>query len=95
MIKDLEEKGIGRPSTYAIIIDIFAGQEGYVSLDRPSEGSKTKVFFPTEQGELTDAKLQEFFNSIINVTYTADMEHHLDEIANGERNNIEELRTFL
>ncbi len=93
LIKDLEEKGIGRPSTYAIIIDTLQAR-GYVSLDRPSEGSKTKVFFPTEQGELTDAKLQEFFNSIINVTYTADMEHHLDEIANGERNNIEELRTF-
>ena len=93
LIKDLEEKGIGRPSTYAIIIDTLQAR-GYVSLYRPREGSKKKVYFPTEQGELTDAKLQEFFNSIINVTYTADMEHHLDEIANGERNNIEELRTF-
>ena len=93
LIKELEEKGIGRPSTYAIIIDTLQARS-YVSLDRQSEGSKTKVFVPTEQGELTDAKLQEFFSSIINVTYTANMEEHLDEIAQGDRNNIEEVRTF-
>lgn len=93
LIKDLEEKGIGRPSTYAIIIDTLQAR-GYVSLERPSEGSKTKVFIPSEQGELTDTKLQEFFSDIINVSYTANMEHHLDEIAAGERNNIEEVRTF-
>lgn len=93
LIKDLEEKGIGRPSTYAIIIDTLQAR-GYVSLERPSEGSKTKVFIPSEQGELTDTKLQEFFSGIINVSYTANMEHHLDEIAAGERINIEEVRTF-
>ena len=93
LIKDLEEKGIGRPSTYAIIIDTLQAR-GYVSLERPSEGSKTKVFIPSEQGELTDTKLQGFFSGIINVSYTANMEHHLDEIAAGERNNIEEVRTF-
>ena len=93
LIKELEEKGIGRPSTYAIIIDTLQAR-GYVSLERPSEGSKTKVFIPSEQGELTDTKLQEFFSGIINVSYTANMEHHLDEIAAGERNNIEEVRTF-
>lgn len=93
LIKDLEEKGIGRPSTYAIIIDTLQAR-GYVSLEKASEGSKTKVFFPTEQGELTDTKLQEFFSGIINVSYTADMEHHLDEIASGNRDNIEEVRTF-
>lgn len=93
LIKDLEEKGIGRPSTYAIIIDTLQAR-GYVSLERPSEGSKTKVFIPSEQGELTDTKLQEFFSGIINVSYTANMEHHLDEIAAGERSNIEEVRTF-
>lgn len=93
LIKDLEEKGIGRPSTYALIIDTLQAR-GYVSLEKPSEGSKTKVFFPSEQGELTDTKLQEFFSSIINVTYTAGMEDHLDEIASGERDNVEEVRTF-
>ena len=93
LIKEMEEKGIGRPSTYDIIIDTLQAR-GYGSLERQSEGSKTKVFIPSEQGELTDAKLQEFFKDIINVSYTAGMEHHLDEIAAGKRNNIEEVRTF-
>ncbi|MCI9292751.1 MAG: type I DNA topoisomerase [Erysipelotrichaceae bacterium] len=93
LIKELEEKGIGRPSTYAIIIDTLQ-ERGYVNLERPSEGSRTKVFIPTQQGELTDEKLQEFFNSIINVTYTAGMEIHLDEIAAGNRDHIDEVRTF-
>lgn len=93
LIKELEEKGIGRPSTYAIIIDTLQAR-GYVSLEKSSEGSKTKVFIPSDQGELTDTKLQEFFSGIINVSYTANMENHLDEIAAGDRDNIEEVRTF-
>ena len=93
LIKEMEEKGIGRPSTYAIIIDTLQAR-GYVSLEKPSTGSKTKVFVPSEQGELTDQKLQEFFKDIINVSYTANMEHHLDEIASGKRDNIEEVRVF-
>ena len=93
LIKELEEKGIGRPSTYAMIIDTLQAR-GYATLEKSSEGSRTKVFVPSEQGELTDQKLQEFFSSIINVLYTAEMESHLDEIANGERNNIDELKTF-
>lgn len=93
LIKDMEEKGIGRPSTYAMIIDTIQAR-GYVSLEKASEGSKTKVFFPTEQGILTDKKLQEFFSSIINVSYTANMEKDLDEIAEGQRDNIQELREF-
>lgn len=93
LIKEMEEKGIGRPSTYAIIIDTLQAR-GYVSLERPSSGSKTKVFIPSEQGELTDKKLQEYFKDIINVSYTANMEHHLDEIAAGNRDNIEEVKSF-
>lgn len=93
LIKEMEEKGIGRPSTYAMIIDTIQAR-GYVSLEKASEGSKTKVFFPTEQGILTDKKLQEFFSSIINVSYTANMEKDLDEIAEGQRDNIQELREF-
>lgn len=93
LIKELEEKGIGRPSTYAIIIDTLQAR-GYVALEKQSEGSKTKVFIPSSQGELTDQKLQEFFADIINVMYTANMEQHLDEIAAGERDQVKELRTF-
>ena len=93
LIKELEEKGIGRPSTYAMIIDTLQAR-GYASLEKSSETSRTKVFVPSEQGELTDQKLQEYFSSVINVSYTADMEAHLDEIAGGKRNNIEELQQF-
>lgn len=93
LIKEMEEKGIGRPSTYSTIIDTIQAR-GYVSLEKSSETSKTKVFFPSEQGILTDQKLQEFFESIINVSYTANMEKDLDEIAEGQRDNIAELQEF-
>ncbi|MBD9052660.1 MAG: type I DNA topoisomerase, partial [Holdemanella biformis] len=65
LIKDLEEKSIGRPSTYATIIDTLQ-KRGYASLDKASETSKTKVFFPSEQGILTNEKLQQYFSSVIN-----------------------------
>ncbi|MBQ9011759.1 MAG: type I DNA topoisomerase, partial [Bacilli bacterium] len=75
LIKELDELGIGRPSTYATIIDNIRTR-GYVSL-------KEKKFIPTEIGfEVTD-KLQEYFDHIINVKYTADMENDLDKIAEG------------
>lgn len=93
LIKEMEDKGIGRPSTYALIIDTLQAR-GYVELKKLNEGSKTKVFIPTEQGELTDTKLQEFFSSIINVMYTANMEKSLDEIAIGQLDNVQELRQF-
>ena len=93
LIKEMEEYGIGRPSTYATIIDTIQVR-GYVTLEKPSDGSKTKVFIPTEQGDLTSRKLNQFFDEIINVKYTANMETELDEIADGDRNNIQFLETF-
>lgn len=93
LIKTLEEKSIGRPSTYASIIDTLQNHS-YVTLEPSSEGSKTKVFRPTEQGELTNSKLQEFFRKIINVQYTADMEKNLDIIAEGQEDYVEFLKEF-
>lgn len=93
LIKEMEEKGIGRPSTYATIIETIQ-KRLYVELMKSSENSKTKVFIPTEQGFLTDKKLQEYFSSIINVSYTAEMEKDLDEIAEGNKESVEELRAF-
>ena len=92
LIKQMEEEGIGRPSTYSMIIDTIQAR-GYVSLEKGTETSKTKVFFPTEQGILTADKLDEFFDSVINVKYTAHMENELDDIAAGE-DNIKALREF-
>ncbi len=93
LIKKLEEDGIGRPSTYAMIIDTIQ-QRGYVTLAPVKEKSRTKFFTPTEQGILTTDKLNEYFSSIINVSYTRDMESELDEIAEGKREEVPTLRTF-
>ncbi|MBR2577897.1 MAG: type I DNA topoisomerase, partial [Erysipelotrichaceae bacterium] len=93
LIKALEEEGVGRPSTYATIIDTICNRD-YVELKKESEKSKTKYFFPTDKGKLTDEKLREFFNSVINVKYTAQMEDGLDQIAEAKEDNIEYLKNF-
>ena len=93
LIKALEEDGVGRPSTYATIIETIQKRD-YVKLQKSTETSKTKVFFPTEQGMLTDTKLKEYFIDFINIEYTAKMEKDLDEIADGKTNNIEILDGF-
>ena len=93
LIKQMEEEGIGRPSTYAMIIDTIQ-QRGYCELKKNSASSKTKVFFPTEQGKLTSEKLDEFFSSIINVKYTAEMESELDDIAEGTADETAVLQNF-
>ncbi len=86
LIKTMEELGIGRPSTYAATVDTIK-KRGYVDVEK-------KSFIPTEQGEITVEKLDGFFNSIINVKYTADMETALDEIAKGEKVWHKELQDF-
>lgn len=86
LIKEMEQLGIGRPSTYATTMDIIK-KRGYVSL-------VDKKFVPTKIGiEITD-KLQEYFSSLINVEYTANMETDLDKIALGKENYIKILRDF-
>lgn len=93
LIKTMEENGIGRPSTYATIIDTII-KRNYVSLEKQSSTGKTKVFIPTEQGILTTKKLDEFFKDIINVKYTANMEKQLDEIAEGQLDKVKSLHEF-
>lgn len=80
LVKTMEELGIGRPSTYATIVDTIQSRK-YVELQKTSK--KTGVLVPTEQGILTSEKLDEFFSNIINVKYTATMEESLDTIAEG------------
>ena len=86
LIKELESLGIGRPSTYATIVGTIKDR-GYVIL-------KDKKFEPTEIGEETTDKLQEFFSGIVNVEYTANMEKDLDEIAENKKDNILVLHEF-
>lgn len=86
LIKEMEELGIGRPSTYATIMETLKTR-GYTKME-------DKKFVPTEIGiEITD-KLQEFFSHIINVEYTANMEKNLDEIAEGKIDYKKTLRDF-
>lgn len=86
LIRKMEELGIGRPSTYAMTIETLKARN-YVKLEK-------KCFVPTKQGELTSEKLSEFFDSIINVKYTAQMEETLDKIARGEVVWYSELKNF-
>ncbi len=75
LIKEMEELGIGRPSTYAKTMETLVDR-GYVKVIE-------KKFNPTEIGIETTDKLQEFFSNLINVKYTAKMENDLDKIADG------------
>ena len=93
LIKALEEEGVGRPSTYATIIETIVFRN-YVELKRESDTSKTKYFFPTKQGIMTDDSLKEYFSSVINVKYTANMETGLDEIADAKKDKVSYLQTF-
>ncbi len=92
LIEVMEENGIGRPSTYATIVDTIV-ERAYVTLEK-TETSKVKYFFPTEQGLLTDSKLGEHFSELINVEYTAKLEAQLDQIADGKLNQLEALTSF-
>ena len=86
LIKEMEDLGIGRPSTYA--------QTVFTLKDRKYCELKNKTLFPTEQGMLTADSLAQYFSDIINVKYTANMEADLDKIAKGEKNKLDELNEF-
>ena len=86
LIKALEEKGIGRPSTYAPILDTIV-KRGYVEKEK-------KQLKPTELGRIVVDLLKEHFPDIIDVEFTAEMEEKLDQIEDGETNWIEVLRSF-
>ncbi|MBP7865224.1 MAG: type I DNA topoisomerase [Acidobacteria bacterium] len=86
LIKALEEKGIGRPSTYAQIVNVIQDRE-YVNKD---EGK----FSPSETGEIVIDLVTESFATLFNYDYTAGMEKDLDLIEQGKKNWLEELKTF-
>lgn len=76
LVKTLEEKGIGRPSTYAPIIDTIVTR-GYVE-------KREKRFWPTELGTLVVELLTQYFRDIVDVEFTAGLEDRLDDVAEGE-----------
>ena len=86
LIKALEEKGIGRPSTYAPIITTIRDR-GYVEQD-------SGRFYPTELGNMVNDMLKEHFPDIVDPGFTAQMEEGLDQIARGEQEWVSFLDHF-
>ncbi len=86
LVKELESRGIGRPSTYASIMRTIEDR-GYVR----KEG---KTLFPTDTGEVVSDFLEKYFAEYISDTFTAEMEDELDEISRGEREYEKTLRDF-
>lgn len=86
LVKDLEEHGIGRPSTYASIISTLQARE-YVNLDK-------KRFFPTDVGSVVNKFLTEHFTRYVDYDFTAKLEDQLDIISTGEKEWIPVLADF-
>ena len=86
LVKALEEKGIGRPSTYATIISTI--------LDRRYIKKEQKQLVPTDLGKVVNKLLVENFKDIINVEFTADIENQFDEIAEGKEPWKQVIREF-
>jgi DNA topoisomerase-1 len=87
-IKELESRGIGRPSTFASTVDtILSESRGYCVVE-------DKFIVPTEKGISLSHFLDKSFPDIINVNYTSELEENLDLIANGKLNDIDFLTTF-
>ena len=86
LVKALEEKGIGRPSTYANIIATIQDR-GYVKLE-------AKRFYPTELGLTVNDLLVKHFPDILDVDFTAEMENKLDAIEEGRADKLQLLRDF-
>jgi len=86
LIRELEERGIGRPSTYAAILSTIK-EKGYVRLE-------TRKFFPTELGLVVNDLLVVSFPDIFDIEFTAQMEENLDKIEEGQRDWVETLKEF-
>lgn len=86
LVKELEKRGIGRPSTYASIINTIV-ERGYVEKENRS-------LKPTDTGDVVSTFLENNFEGYISDTFTAEMEDELDEIAEGKREYEKTLREF-
>lgn len=86
LVKALEERGIGRPSTYASIMSTLEDR-GYVT-------KQGRTLYPTDTGDVVSSFLESNFGEYISDTFTADMEDKLDDIANGDREYVKVLKDF-
>ncbi len=86
LVRELEKRGIGRPSTYAAIISTIQ-ERGYVK-------TETRRFFAEKMGEIVTDRLNESFNNLMDYDFTKAMEEDLDQIANGDRDWKKTLDSF-
>lgn len=86
LVKELEKRGIGRPSTYASIIRTIE-ERGYVT-------KENKTLMPTDTGDVVSSFLEKYFADYISDTFTAEMEDKLDGIAEGKHEYLETLEKF-
>jgi DNA topoisomerase-1 len=86
LIKELEKRDIGRPSTYASIIRTIE-ERGYVT-------KQGRTLFPTETGDVVSTFIEQNFGDYISDSFTAEMESELDEIAEGKRTYVKTLTDF-
>lgn len=86
LVKAMEEKGIGRPSTYAPTISTIE--------DRFYIEKEGRYIKPTDLGEIVNNLLEDNFKDIVDVKFTADMENKLDNIAESKQNYVQMLREF-
>lgn len=86
LVKELEKKGIGRPSTYASIISTIQDR-GYVHV-------KSRRFYADKMGDIVTERLNESFQDLMDYSFTANMEHSLDAVADGDKNWQELLDEF-
>lgn len=86
LVRELEEKGIGRPSTYATIISTIQERE-YVRME-------DKHFVPTDLGNVVCCQLRDHFKRLMDVGFTAEMENNLDKVADGELSWVELMKNF-
>ncbi|MGN0793379.1 MAG: type I DNA topoisomerase [Aristaeellaceae bacterium] len=86
LVRALEEKGIGRPSTYAPTITTIITR-GYVSREK-------KRLYPTELGRMVTAMMEEYFEDIVDTEFTADLENKLDEVEEGKKDWKQIIRDF-
>jgi len=86
LVKTLEEKGIGRPSTYAPTISTIISR-GYVTREK-------KRLYPTELGSMVTSLMQQYFSDIMDYEFTAEMETRLDEVEEGKQDWKQILRDF-
>ena len=92
LVKELEDKGIGRPSTYAAILATIQGKEGQT--DKAYAEKKENRFYPTELGKIVTELLLSAFPGVMDVQFTARMEESLDEVEEGRADWVQVLSDF-